>query len=41
MRKVLLAIVLFLAVILLLMAADYWYDQKYGSDGPFPSQHGH
>jgi uncharacterized protein YxeA len=41
MRKVLLAIVLILAIILLLMAAAYWYDQKYGSDGPFPSQHGH
>jgi len=41
MRKVLGAIALFLAVILLLMAADYWYERKYGSEGPFPNQHGH
>ena len=41
MKKVLLVMALFLAGILLLMAAAYWYDQKYGSDGPFPSQHGH
>jgi hypothetical protein len=38
MKKALLPIVLFLAVILLLAAASYWYDQKYGSDGPFPAQ---
>jgi hypothetical protein len=41
MRKVLLPIALFFAVILLLVAAVYWYDQKYGSQGPFPNQHGH
>jgi hypothetical protein len=41
MKKVLVVMVLFLAAILLLMAADYWYDQKYGSEGPFRNQHGH
>jgi hypothetical protein len=40
MRKILVVMALFLGVILLLMAADYWYDQKYGSAGPFPAQHG-
>ena len=41
MKKVLLVMALFLAGILLLMAADYWYDQKFGSEGPFRNQHGH
>jgi hypothetical protein len=41
MRKMLLPIVLLFAAILLLVAAAYWYDQKYGSEGPFPNQHGH
>jgi uncharacterized protein YxeA len=41
MKKVLLTFVLILAGILLLMAVVYWYDQKYGSEGPFPAQHGH
>jgi hypothetical protein len=41
MRKVLLPIALFLAGILLLAGVAYWYEQKYGSQGPFPSQHGH
>jgi hypothetical protein len=41
MRKILLPIALFLAAILLLVGAAYWYDQKYGSEGPFPNQHGH
>ncbi len=35
MKKVLMPILLFLAVILLLMALAYWYDKKYGSFGPF------
>ena len=41
MRKILLPIALFLAGILLLAAAAYWYDQKYGSEGPFQNLHGH
>jgi hypothetical protein len=41
MRKVLLPIALFFAAILLLVGAAYWYDQKYGSEGPFRNQHGH
>lgn len=32
---------LFLVGILLLAAAAYWYDHKYGSEGPFPNEHGH
>ncbi|HUI06095.1 MAG TPA: hypothetical protein VL486_03740 [Verrucomicrobiae bacterium] len=36
MRKLLLPFALFLAAILLLAAAAYWYEQKYGSEGPFP-----
>jgi len=27
------------AVIVVLAAAAYWYEQKYGEEGPFPSQH--
>ena len=41
MKKVLMVMALFLACILLLMAGVYWYDQKYGSEGPFQNQHGH
>jgi hypothetical protein len=41
MRKLLLPIALFLAGILLLAGAAYWYDGKYGSAGPFQNQHGH
>lgn len=41
MRKVLLPIALFLAAILVLAAVAYWYEQKYGSEGPFTNQHGH
>jgi len=41
MRKVLLPIALLLAAILLLIMAASWYDKKYGSEGPFPNQHGH
>lgn len=37
MRKLLLPIALFLAGILLLMAADYWYDHKVGSAGQNPA----
>ena len=39
MRKLLFPIALFLAAILLLAGAAYWYEQKYGSVGPFPSDH--
>jgi hypothetical protein len=36
MRKLLLPIVLFLAGILVLAAAAYWYVQKYGASGAAP-----
>jgi hypothetical protein len=41
MRRLVLPVALLLAAILLLAAAAYWYEQKYGSEGPFPSQHHH
>ena len=40
MKKVIVPILLFLVAILLLAGAAYWYEQKYGSEGPFPP-HGH
>ena len=36
MKKVLVPIALFVAAILLLAGAVYWYDQTYGSQGAFP-----
>jgi hypothetical protein len=41
MRKVLLPLALFLGAIVLLTAAAYWYEQKYGSDGSFQSDDHH
>jgi hypothetical protein len=41
MRKVLLPLALFLGAIVLLTASAYWYEQKYGSDGSFPSDRHH
>jgi hypothetical protein len=37
MRKLLLPIAWFLAGILVLMAAAYWYDHKFGSSGQTPA----
>jgi hypothetical protein len=37
MRKLLLPIALFLAGILVLVAAVYWYDHKFGSMGQAPA----
>jgi hypothetical protein len=36
MRKFLLPIAVFLASMLLLVAAVYWYDHKFGSNGAYP-----
>lgn len=36
-----LPIALFFAAVLLLAAAAYWYEAKYGSNGPFPAEHHH
>jgi len=41
MRKLLLPFALFLAAIVVLAALAYWYEQKYGSEGPFPSADEH
>jgi hypothetical protein len=38
MRKILGPFALVVGAILLLVAAAYWYEQKYGSTGPFPPQ---
>jgi CHASE3 domain sensor protein len=38
MRKILGPFALLVGAILLLVAAAYWYEQKYGSTGPFPPQ---
>ena len=37
MRKLLIPIALFLAGILVLLAAVYWYDHKFGSAGQAPT----
>jgi ABC-type transporter Mla subunit MlaD len=37
MRKLLLPIALFLAGILVLLAAVYWYDHVFGSGGQYPT----
>jgi hypothetical protein len=39
MKKALLPLLLIAAAILLLAAAAYWYEVKYGLDGPFRSYH--
>ncbi len=40
-KKALLPVLLIVAVIVLLMAAACWYENKYGAEGPFPSEHHH
>ena len=40
-KKVLLPLLLILVSIVLLSAAAYWYESKWGSEGPFPSHHHH
>jgi hypothetical protein len=40
-KKALLPVLLLLLAILLLAAAAYWYEAKYGLEGPFPAQHHH
>ena len=40
-KKALLPILLIIAAIVLLTAVAYWYEQKYGEDGPFPPEHHH
>jgi len=41
MKKALMPLLLIAAGILVLAAAAYWYEQEYGADGPFQSQHHH
>ena len=40
-KKVLLPLLLIVVSIVLLSAAAYWYESKWGSEGPFPSHHHH
>ena len=41
MKKVLMPLLLIMAGIVVLAAAAYWYENKYGAEGPFPSEHHH
>jgi hypothetical protein len=41
MKKVLLPLLLFLALIVLLAGAISWYEKYWGADGPFHSDHHH
>lgn len=34
-------LLIIVGVIVILMIAAHWYEQKYGSEGPFESQHHH
>lgn len=40
-KKALLPVLLIVAAIVLLVAGAYWYEQKYGAEGPFESHHHH
>ena len=40
-KKALMPILLTLAAIILLAAVAYWYEEKWGIEGPFPSEHHH
>ena len=39
MKKVLIPVLLMLTAIVLLAAVAYWYEQRFGSEGPFPAHH--
>jgi hypothetical protein len=41
MKKVLVPLLLIAAGMVLLSAAMWWYENKYGPEGPFPSHHHH
>jgi len=41
MKKALMPLLLIVAGIMVLGAAVYWYYDKYGAEGPFPSHHHH
>ena len=41
MKKMLAPILILLGLVVLLALAMFWYEQKWGSDGPFPSHHHH
>jgi hypothetical protein len=40
-KKALVPVLLLMLAILLLAALAYWYESKYGLEGPFPSEHHH
>jgi hypothetical protein len=40
-KKAVLPILLILAAIALLAAGAYWYEQRFGAEGPFPNEHHH
>jgi hypothetical protein len=41
MKRALLPILLILLAIGLLIAFSYWYEQRWGIEGPFPCEHHH
>ena len=41
MKKALLPLLLIVVAILAFAAVGYWYNQRYGAEGPFESQHYH
>jgi len=41
MKKALRPILLILAIIIVLVAGAYFYEQKWGLEGPFPDHHHH
>jgi hypothetical protein len=40
-KKTMMPILLTLVAIILLAAVAYWYEQNWGLNGPFPSEHHH
>jgi len=41
MKRVLLPILLILLALAVLVALNYWYEQRWGIKGPFPNEHHH
>ena len=40
-KKVLLPLILLMLAVMVFLAVAAWYESKYGSEGPFPSDHHH